>query len=66
MGSENLNPLDELKSLDQQIQKIPDLAGLKPIFYRLDEIAKENPRDFDVQLAVGHLGARVEVADGGR
>lgn len=55
MGAENLKPLDELKSLDQQVDQINDLAGLKPIFYRLDEIAKENADDFEVQLVVGDI-----------
>ncbi len=55
MGSENLNPLVELKSLERQIDLVADLGGLKPIFFRLEEIAKENVNDFDVQLAVGDL-----------
>ena len=55
MGSENLNPLDELKTLDQQVDSITDLGGLKPIFYRLDEIAKQHPDDFEVQLVVGDI-----------
>ena len=55
MGAQNLNPLDELKNLDRQVESITDLAGLKPIFYRLDEIAKQNPDDFEVQLVVGDI-----------
>jgi hypothetical protein len=55
VGAENLNPLDELKSLDRQVDTVGDLEGLKPIFYRLDEIAKENPADFEVQLTVGDI-----------
>lgn len=55
MGPENLNPLDELKSLDQQVELVNDLAGLKPIFFRLEEIAKQNVNDFEVQLAVGDI-----------
>ena len=51
MGSESLNPLDELRGLDQQVDEVPDLAGLKPIFARLDEIAKAYSGDFEVQLA---------------
>jgi hypothetical protein len=50
-----MNPLDELKTLDQQVEKITELAGLKPIFFRLDEIAKEHPNDFEVQLVVGDV-----------
>lgn len=55
MGPDNLNPHDELQSLDRQIELVTDLAGLKPIFFRLEEIAKQNVNDFDVQLAVGDL-----------
>ena len=55
MGAENLNPLDELKSLDAQVDLIDDLAGLKPIFYRLEEIAKANAGDFEVQLVAGDV-----------
>jgi hypothetical protein len=55
VGPDNLNPIVELKSLDRQIESVTDLAGLKPIFFRLEEIAKQNVNDFDVQLAVGDL-----------
>ena len=55
MGTDNLKPLDELKSLDQQIEHVLELGGLKPIFFRLEEIAKANVNDFDVQLAVGDI-----------
>jgi PEGA domain len=55
VGAENLNPLDELKSLDQQVDLATDLAALKPIFYRLDEIAKQYSSDFEVQLVVGDI-----------
>ncbi|HXP83483.1 MAG TPA: PEGA domain-containing protein [Bryobacteraceae bacterium] len=50
-----MNPLDELKSLDAQVDLIGDLAGLKPIFYRLEEIAKANAGDFEVQLVAGDV-----------
>lgn len=55
MGRENLKPLEELRSLDQQIESVQELGGLKPIFFRLEEIAKANVNDFDVQLAVGDI-----------
>jgi PEGA domain len=55
VGTENLKPLDELKSLDRQIESVQELAGLKPIFFRLEEVAKANVNDFDVQLAVGDI-----------
>ncbi len=55
MGSENFNVLEELKSLDQQIGIAEELAALKPIFYRLDAIAREYTDDFEVQLSVGDV-----------
>jgi hypothetical protein len=59
VGPENQNPLDELQSLDQQIDQITDLGGLKPIFFRVDELAKEHPSDFEVQLAASEVKQRV-------
>lgn len=55
MGAENLNPLDELNSLDQQVERVTDLNDLKPIFTRVDEIAKQNSDDFEVQLVAGDI-----------
>lgn len=59
MGAENqkppINPLDELKNLDQQVELVTELADLKPIFLRLDEIAKQRADDFEVQLVVGDI-----------
>lgn len=55
MGAENLNPLDELKILDRQVDLIAELSDLKPIFDRLDEIAKQHADDFEVQLVVGDI-----------
>src|SRR5271156_3225401 len=34
---------------------VTELEALKPIFYRVDEIAKRNPSDFDIQLMVGDV-----------
>lgn len=59
MGPENVNPLDELKLLDEQVDRVDDLAGLKPIFSRLDQLAKEHSADFDVQLSVSEIKQRV-------
>ena len=59
MGPVNQNPLDELQVLDQQVGKVTELSGLKPIFFRLDELAKEYPGDFEVQLAVTEVKQRV-------
>ncbi|MGA3186273.1 MAG: PEGA domain-containing protein [Bryobacteraceae bacterium] len=55
MADENLNPLEELKRLDQQVGLVASLEGLKPIYYRLDEIAKQYANDFEVQLVVGDI-----------
>ncbi|HSR07401.1 MAG TPA: PEGA domain-containing protein, partial [Bryobacteraceae bacterium] len=59
MGPQNQNPLEELQSLDEQIGQTTELAGLKPIFFRLDELAKAHPGDFEVQLAVTELKQKV-------
>ncbi len=59
MGPENQNPLDELQLLEQQVDQITELAGLKPIFFRVDELAKEHPDDFEVQLAASDVKQRV-------
>src|SRR5258708_2661346 len=36
-----------------------ELAGLKPIFFRVDELAKAHPDDFEVQLAASDVKQRV-------
>ena len=59
VGSESLNPLDELRGLDQQVDEVPDLTGLKAIFARLDEIAKAHSGDFEVQLAADDVKQHV-------
>ncbi len=50
VGPGNLTPLEELKQLDQQIDRIGTLEGLQPLFVRLEEITKANSGDFEVQL----------------
>jgi hypothetical protein len=50
VGSGNLTPLEELRSLDQQIDQISTLAGLQPLFARLEDITKIYSGDFEVQL----------------
>ena len=59
MGPENQNPLEELQLLEQQVDQITELAGLKPIFFRVDELAKEHSGDFEVQLAASDVKQRV-------
>jgi hypothetical protein len=50
VGVENINPYEELKRLDEQIESATGLAALKPIYFRLNEIVKAYPGDFDVQF----------------
>lgn len=59
MEPENQNPLNELQLLDQQVDQVTELAGLKPIFVRVDELAKEHSGDFEVQLAASEVKQRV-------
>ncbi|MGH9594669.1 MAG: hypothetical protein ACRD5L_16380, partial [Bryobacteraceae bacterium] len=59
MGSENFKVMEELKSLDRQVGIAGELAELKPIFYRLEEIARQYTDDFEVQLAVGDVKQRL-------
>jgi hypothetical protein len=55
VGPHKSNPLEELKALDQAVDQSNDLNGLRPIFYRLDEIAQKYADDVDVQVAVGDV-----------
>ena len=50
MGIENIDPLEEIKRLGGQIESATEIAALKPIFYRLNEIIRTYPDDFDVQF----------------
>ena len=59
MGPENQSPLSELQLLEQQVDQITELAGLKPIFSRVDELAKAHPGDFEIQLAASEVKQRV-------
>ena len=56
---ENVNPQEELKRLDEQIESATELAALKPIFYRLNEIVRGFPDDFDVQLTGDEVKQRL-------
>lgn len=57
-----MTPLEELQHLDSQVELVNDLEGLKPIFYRVEEIGKQNGANFEVQSMIGsikhHLVAR--------
>ena len=52
-------PLEELKQLDARVEDAGDVGTLRPVFERLDEIAKQNAGDFDVQLAVADVRQRL-------
>jgi len=56
---ENINPGEELRRLDEQIQSATGLAALKPIYFRLNEIIKAYPGDFDVQFAGDEIKQRL-------
>ena len=48
----------ELKRLDGQIDTVQDLNSLKPIFYRLEEVTRDYPDDFDVQMLISDIKQR--------
>lgn len=50
-----MNPIDELKLMQQQLAGASTMDELRSIFYRLDAIAKGAPDDLDVQVAVGDM-----------
>ena len=52
MGSENPIPLEEIKTLGQEIDLALDLADLEPIRQRLDGLASQYSGDPEVQKAV--------------
>ncbi|MFZ0935796.1 MAG: hypothetical protein WA015_15855, partial [Bryobacteraceae bacterium] len=58
----NIDSFEELKKLDEQIQAVNELAALKPIYFRLNEIIQAFPGDFDIQFTGNeikqHLMAR--------
>jgi hypothetical protein len=59
VGVENINPHEELRRLDEQIQSATGLAALKPIYFRLNEIIKDYPGDFDVQFSGDEIKQRL-------
>ena len=50
-----MNPHDELRALQMQVEAVPDLAALTAIYYRIEELAKGYPNDFQLQMLVGEL-----------
>ena len=59
VGVEKVNPYEELKKLDEQIESAAELAALKPVYARLNEILQALPDDFDLQLAGTETKQRV-------
>jgi hypothetical protein len=59
VGVENVNPHEELKRLDEQIKSAAELAALKPIYFRLNEIIRAFPGDFDVQFTGDEIKQRL-------
>ena len=56
---ENISPHEELRRLDEQVQSATALAALKPIYFRLNEIIKAYPGDFDVQFTGDEIKQRL-------
>jgi len=59
VGVENIDSYGELKSLDEQIEAATELAALKPIYFRLNEIMQAFPGDFDVQFTGNEVKQRL-------
>ena len=56
---ENANPVQELNDLGRQIDQAVSLEVLKPIFARVDQLAKVHSGDLDVQLSTDELKQRI-------
>ena len=59
VGVGNIDPLEELKRIGEQVESTTDFAALKPIFYRLTEIIRAVPDDFDVQFTGNEIKQRL-------
>jgi len=59
VGLENIDSYEELKRLDEQIESATELAALKPIYFRLNEIIQAFPGDFDVQFTGNEVKQRL-------
>jgi hypothetical protein len=57
-----MNPLDELKRMNSEIDRATEVGALKSVYFRLKEIGQGSADDFDVQIAVSetrkHLMSR--------
>ena len=59
MGVENIDSFEELKRLDEQIESANEIAALKPLYFRLNEIMQASPGDFDVQFTGNEIKQRL-------
>jgi len=59
VGPESVNPHEELKRLDEQIESATELAALKPVYFRLNHIIEAFPGDFDVQFTGNEIKQRL-------
>ena len=59
MDAENINLHEELKRLEEQIESAAELAALKPIYFRLNEIIQAFPGDFEVQFTGNDIKQRL-------
>ncbi len=51
--------IEELHKLGAEVDSVTELSALKPIYFRLDQISKKFPDDFDVQVVVSELKQRL-------
>ena len=51
--------IEELHKLRAEVDSVNELGALKPIYFRLDQISKTFPDDFDVQVVVSELKQRL-------
>jgi hypothetical protein len=59
VDAENINLHEELKRLAEQIEAAAELAALKPIYFRLNEIIQAYPSDFEVQFTGNDIKQRL-------
>jgi len=65
VGDARAGVLDELQHINDQIDRAVELAGLKPLFYRLETIAQEYHGDAEVE-AMAVLARQRLIAKGSR
>jgi hypothetical protein len=59
VDGENANPHEELQWLDERIAAATELAALKPIYFRLNEIIQAFPGDFEIQFTANDIKQRL-------